>query len=85
MADASPDYALTHALAVDLCSHWKAEKGKSALSLEDLVAIKAWLVASSNKVLKYPSLLPLASKGLDNLIAENSRVDLRGANLLRIE
>jgi hypothetical protein len=55
------------------------------LSVEDLVAIKAWLVASSNKVLKYPSLLPLASKGLDNLIAENSRVDTRGANLLRIE
>lgn len=78
---AAPEHSLTYALAVDLCSHWKQEKGKSALSVEDLVKVKEWIAASSNKVLKYPSLLPLAAKGLDDLIAQSKS---SGSNLVRI-
>lgn len=75
---------LTYALAADLCSHWKREMGKTLLSVEDLIKIKEWIASSSNKLIKYPSLLPLANKGLDDLIAENYRTNPPGANLLRI-
>ena len=84
MTNAAPDSALTYALAVDLCSHWKEEKGKSMLSVEDLILIREWIVTSSCKILKYPSLLPLASRGLDDLIAESACRNVSAANLLRL-
>ena len=61
-----------------------ARRSKTLLSVEDLIKIKEWIATSSNKVIKYPSLLPLANQGLDDLIAENYRTNPPGANLLRI-
>lgn len=84
MATSSPSDALTYALAADLCAHWKQESGKSVISVDDLMKIKEWIVAPSNRLLKYPKLVPLAHKGLDDLIAENYRSNPPGANLLRI-
>ncbi len=79
-----PDHELAHALAVDLCSHWKQENRKSVLSVDDLMKIKEWITASGNSVIKYPAMAPLATRGLDDLIAENFRTEPPGANLLRI-
>lgn len=84
MAASNYNRALTFALAVDLCSQWKHETGKKVISVEDLLKIKEWLAASGSKILKYPSMLPMASKGLDDLIAENHRGGPPSANLLRI-
>lgn len=76
--------ALTFALAVDLCSLWKHETGKTVISVEDLMKIKDWISTSGSKVLKYPNMAPLATQGLDDLIAENHRPGAPSANLLRI-
>lgn len=76
--------ALTFALAVDLCSLWKHETGKSVISVADLLKIKEWVGASGSKILKYPNMLPLAARGLDDLIAENHRGGSPSASLLRI-
>lgn len=84
MATSSPDHALAYALAVDLCSQWKHEHHKSILSVDDLMKIKEWINTSGNGVIKYPAMAPLATQGLDDLIAENFRTDPPGANLLRI-
>lgn len=80
----SSEYDLAHALAVDLCSHWKHENNKTVLSVDDLMKIKEWINTSGNGVIKYPALAPLATQGLDDLIEENFRVSPPGANLLRI-
>ncbi|MBU0593661.1 MAG: hypothetical protein ABIG70_13550 [Pseudomonadota bacterium] len=84
MATSYPGYELAYALAVDLCSHWKHENHKSVLSVDDLMKIKEWVNTSGSGVIKYPAMAPLATRGLDDLIAENFRTDPPGANLLRI-
>jgi len=84
MAATHHNRALTFALAVDLCSVWKHETGKTSISVEDLVKIKEWIGTSGSKILKYPTMLPLAARGLDDLIAENHRAASPGASLLSI-
>lgn len=84
MAISYPAHELAYALAIDICSHWKHENGKSVLSVADLMRIREWINTSGNDVIKYPAMAPLATQGLDDLIAENSRTDPPGANLLRI-
>lgn len=84
MATPCPDHELAYALAVDLCWQWKHENCKTVLSVEDLMKIKEWIATSGNSVIKYPAMAPLATQGLDELIAENFRTDPPGANLLRI-
>lgn len=84
MANFCAAHELAHALAIDICSHWKHENGKTVLSVDDLMKIKEWINTSGNGVIKYPGMAPLANQGLDDLIAENFRIDPPGANLLRI-
>lgn len=84
MAATYHNRALTFALAVDLCSLWKHENGKTVISVDDLIKIKEWIGTSGSKILKYPTMVPLATKGLDDLIAENHRGGSPSASLLRI-
>lgn len=84
MAISRPDHELSYALAVDLCMRWKHENRKSVLSVDDLMKIREWINTSGNGVIKYSGMAPLATRGLDDLIAENFRIDPPGANLLRI-
>ncbi|MDP2785451.1 MAG: hypothetical protein Q8O38_12785 [Sulfurimicrobium sp.] len=84
MATTYHNRALTFALAVDLCSLWKHENGKTVISVDDLVKIKEWINTSGSKVLKYPTMAPLAARGLDDLIAENHRTGAPSASLSRI-
>lgn len=84
MAATHHNRALTLALAADLCSRWKRENGKTAISVGDLIKIKEWISTSGNKILKYPNMAPLATRGLDDLIAENRRTGISSANLLKI-
>lgn len=84
MVASGADHELAYALAVDLCVWWKQENCKRVLSVDDLMKIKEWVNTSGNGVIKYPAMAPLASQGLDELIAENFRADPPGANLLRI-
>lgn len=84
MATIATDHDLAYALALDLCSQWKHDNCKSVLSVDDLMKIKEWVNTSGNGVIKYPAMAPLATQGLDDLIAENFRTDPPGANLLRI-
>ncbi len=84
MATFCPEHELAYALAVDLCSQWKQKNCKTVLSVDDLMKIKEWINTSGNGVIKYPAMAPLATQGLDNLIAENFRTNPPGANLLRI-
>jgi hypothetical protein len=84
MATTYHNRALTFALAVDLCSLWKHENGKTITSVEDLVKIKEWVGTCGSKILKYPSMAPLAARGLDDLIAENHRTGSHSAGLSRI-
>lgn len=84
MAATYHNRALTFALAVDLCSLWKHETGKTVISVEDLMKIKEWIGTSGSKILKYPNMAPLATQGLDDLIVENYRPGSPSANLLRI-
>lgn len=84
MATSCSEHELAYALAIDLCSRWKHENCKTVLSVEDLMKIKEWINTSGNGVIKYPAMAPLATQGLDDLIAENFRADPSGVNLLRI-
>lgn len=84
MAATYHDRALTLALAVDLCSLWKHKTGKTAISVDDLKKIKEWISTSGNKILQYPTMLPLAARGLDDLIAENHQAGSPSASLLGI-
>lgn len=84
MATFCTDHKLAYALAVDLCSQWKHKNCKTVLSVEDLLKIKEWVNSSGSSIVKYPAMAPLATIGLDDLIAENYRTDPPGANLLRI-
>lgn len=84
MATFCTDHELAYALALDLCSQWKHENRKSVLSVDDLMKIREWVNTSGTGVVKYPAMAPLATRGLDVLIAENFRADPPGANLLRI-
>lgn len=84
MASTRHDRALTFALAVDLCSLWKHETGKTFISVEDLIKIKEWISTSGSKIMKYPTMVPLAARGLDDLIAENHQGGSPSASLLRI-
>lgn len=84
MATFCTDHELAYALALDLCSQWKHENRKSVLSVDDLMKIREWVNTSGTGVVKYPAMAPLATRGLDDLIAENFRADPPGANLLRI-
>ncbi|PWB56548.1 MAG: hypothetical protein C3F18_04920 [Nitrosomonadales bacterium] len=84
MAASCSYHELAYALALDLCSQWKHENRKSVLSVDDLMKIKEWINTAGSGVIKYPAMAPLASRGLDDLIAENFRTAPPGANLLRI-
>ena len=84
MPTSCSDHRLSYALAVDLCSHWKHENRKSVLSVDDLMKIKEWIATSGSSLIKYPAMAPMATRGLDDLIAENFRTEPPGANLLRI-
>ncbi|GAO34711.1 hypothetical protein SCT_0091 [Sulfuricella sp. T08] len=84
MATTYHDRALTLALAVDLCSQWKHENGKNVIAVEDLIKIKDWINTSGSKFLKYPTMVSLAARGLDCLIAENHRAGSHSTSLLKI-
>ena len=84
MAINNSDKALTYGIALDVCSQWKQENCRSEVSVEDLAKIKEWVRAPGSRIASYPGMMDLAVKGIDFLIAENSRISPAGANLIRI-
>lgn len=81
MATSYHNRALTFALAVDLCAQWKQENGKTVVSGDDLIKIKEWISTPGSSIFKYPTMAPLAARGLDDLIAENHRAGSHGSAL----
>ena len=84
MAIHNSDKALTYGIALDVCSQWKQENCRSVVSVEDLSKIKEWVRTPGSNISNVPGMMDLAVKGIDYLIAENSRVSPASANLIRI-
>ncbi len=84
MAIHNSDKALTYGIALDVCSQWKQENCRSVVSVEDLARIKEWIRTPASRISNFPGMMDLAVKGIDYLIAENSRTSPASANLIRI-